>query len=295
MKKYIITFFIVLSLGLYSQDTNEKVYIFRNYETDKYYTGFQDPRAFITRVFFNKNFDIENTLRTISDNQDWSFDAVVLSADVKLASEVAFYRNKYFTIGIAGSVEALMFGDQGSKFHVYDFSGQFTPYMDLWLEALANINMKVRFYPIYHQSTHYVDGYNGTFGRGSSYEFFGLNAHYYHEQTGISAYSGIEATYNYGGNGVPLFRGHVGLDYRLPISIKYDINFITGINIAAIYDEKDENNLIKEQCHSAINIAAGVEFYRYVFSLKYAYQRGRGATTYFIEQSFLGGEFAVLF
>ncbi len=295
MKKIVLILFVVLSYNLYSQDTDYKVYIFRNYDTDKYYTGFQDPRAFITRLFFNKNFDIENTLRTISQNQDWSFDDVVLNVDVKLASEVAFYRNKYFAVGIAGSVEALMLGDKASKFHVYDFSGQFTPYVDLWIEALTDINMKVRLYPIYHQSTHYVDGYNGTIGRGSSYEFFGLNVYYYHEQTGISLYSGFEATYNYVGNGVPLFRGQVGVDYRLPISSKYSINFITGLNISAIYDYLDENDLIKNQWHPAINIAAGVEFYRYVFSLKYSYQRGRGATTYFIEQSFLGMEFSVLF
>ncbi len=297
MKKITLIFIFLFSLNIYSQETeatNEKMHIFRNYETDKFYTGWLDNRAFISRLYFNKNFDIESTLKQISQNPDWDFNSVVISVDARIATEVAFYRNKYFAVGVAGAIEVLMFGDNIPKFHVYDFSGQFSPYIDLWVNGFTDLNMKIRIYPVYHQSTHYVDGFQGTFTKGSSYELFALNVYYY-DNKGLSIYGGAEGTYNSSGNGVPLFKGHVGVDYRYPLSIKYDINLIAGFNIAAIYDDLDENNLIKEQWHPAVSTAIGVEFYRYIVSLKYMYQRGRGATTYFKNQSFLGAELSILF
>ena len=34
-------------------------------------------------------------------------------------------------MGVAGAIEILMFENKITKFHLYDLSGQFTPYIDL--------------------------------------------------------------------------------------------------------------------------------------------------------------------
>lgn len=258
MKLFIVLFFIFTSF-VFAQDVEDKndIHIFRIYETDRLYVGWQDSRAFISRLYFNKNLDLEPTLRTIHDSDSWNFDDIVLSVDTKIASEIIFYRNKYFTVGVAGAMEILMFADKIAKFHVYDFNGQFTSYLDLWLDGFVNgLDLKIRIYPFYHQSTHFVDGYKGELLRGASYEFGSVLVYYYIK--GFTVYGGVEGTYNAIGNGIPLFKGHVGLDYRYSIYSKYDINLIAGMNIAAIYDEKDQYGFIEENWNPALNIAVGV-------------------------------------
>lgn len=305
MRKIIFIFacICVFLPNLYSENTSSQ--IFKSYDTDKYYMGFQDPRAFITRLFFNKNFDIEDTLKTSSGNKNWNFDTVLGNADCRLATEVPFYRNEYFAVGLAGSMEALILadvlGEDNFRFLVYDFAGEFAPYIDLWLNPLFGLDMKVRIYPVFHKSTHYVDGFESATSmsdikKAASYEFVAINTYYYNEPLNITVYGGLEFTWHsWPVDGTPFFRGHVGLDYRLPILSEHDINFIAGINIAIIYDYECEDSLMEEQWHPAVNVAAGIEFNRYALSLKYAYQRGRGATTYFTEQSSLGAEFSILF
>lgn len=292
--KYVILLFFSLSSILLSEDTevDDKrgdIHMFRIYGTDRLYTGWQDARSFITRLYFNKNMDLESTLKKISQNDDWNLNNIDLSVDVKIATEIVFYRDKYFSVGIAGAMDILMFAAQNAKFHVYDFTGQFTPYVDLWLNGfITDLDLKIRIYPFYHQSTHFVDGYEGEFLRAASYELASVLLYY--NVYGYTVYGGAEGTFNAIGNGVPLFKGHVGLDYRYPLYPKYDINLIAGINIAAIYDKEDQYGLIEERWHPAINVGLGVEFYRYVLGAKYSYQRGRGATTYFQNQSFIGAE-----
>ena len=292
--KYFIVLFFIFNSFLFAQDVENKndIHIFRIYDTDRFYTGWQDPRSFISRLYLNNNFDLESTLSKMPGASVSSLDDIALSADTKIATEIIFYRNKYVTVGVAGAMEILMFGTTEAIFNVYDFNGQFTPYLDLWMDGFIDgLDLKIRVYPFYHQSTHFVDGYKGQFLKGSSYEFGSVLLYYYIKN--FTVYGGLEGTFNTIGNGVPLFKGHVGLDYRYSLYSKYDINLIAGINIAAIYDEQDQYGLIEERWHPAINIGLGVEFYRYVVSLKYSYQRGRGATTYFQNQSFIGSEISI--
>lgn len=295
-KIIIILFFIFAYLNLYSNLYSQIDYDFKNpfrvYETDKYYTGWQDPRAFIGRLLFMKNFNADKNLTKISPEANWDFKSVSLFIEGRLASEIMFYRNKYFSVGMGAGMEISILGRKSALFDVYDFIGQFDLFADLWLQNIAGINMKIRFIPMYHQSTHLVDGFKGDFNikSGSSYEFASISAYYYINYWTI--YGGIEFSYNAVGNSPQLFRFHTGFDYRLPLY--KEISFITGINLGFILDKKDKLKLINKEYHFAVNIAAGIEFYRWTIALKFGYAKPRGASTYFDYEAKLGAEIGLL-
>lgn len=296
MKK-IIFLFIIFGLNLYSQTNLDYEFKnpFRVYETDKYYMGWQDPRAFIGRLLFEKNFNVEKNLTKISPEANWDFKSVSLYVEGKVASEIMFYRNKYFSVGMGAGMEISTLGRKNGLFDVYDFSGQFDLFLDLWLQNLTGINLKIRFIPMYHQSTHLVDGFKGDvhIRSGSSYEFAAISVYYYINN--FTIYGGWEFSYNTVGNSPQIFRLHTGFDYRLPLY--KEINFITGINLAVILDKKDNLGLIviRENLHAAINLAAGIEFYRFAIALKFGYGKPRGASSYFGYESKIGAEISLLF
>ena len=296
MKK-IIFLFMIFGLNLYSQTNLDYEFKnpFRVYETDKYYMGWQDPRAFIGRLLFAKNFNVEKNLTKISPEANWDFKSVSLYVEGKVASEIMFYRNKYFSVGMGAGMEISILGRKNGLFDVYDFSGQFDLFLDLWLQNLTGINLKIRFIPMYHQSTHLVDGFKGDvhIRSGSSYEFAAISVYYYINN--FTIYGRWEFSYNTVGNSPQIFRLHTGFDYRLPLY--KEINFITGINLAVILDKKDNLGLIRirENLHAAINLAAGIEFYRFAIALKFGYGKPRGASSYFGYESKIGAEISLLF
>lgn len=296
MKK-IIFLFMIFGLNLYSQTNLDYEFKnpFRVYETDKYYMGWQDPRAFIGRLLFAKNFNVEKNLTKISPEANWDFKSVSLYVEGKVVSEIMFYRNKYFSVGMGAGMEISILGRKNGLFDVYDFSGQFDLFLDLWLQNLTGINLKIRFIPMYHQSTHLVDGFKGDvhIRSGSSYEFAAISVYYYINN--FTIYGGWEFSYNTVGNSPQIFRLHTGFDYRLPLY--KEINFITGINLAVILDKKDNLGLIRirENLHAAINLAAGIEFYRFAIALKFGYGKPRGASSYFGYESKIGAEISLLF
>lgn len=296
MKK-IIFLFMIFGLNLYYQTNLDYEFKnpFRVYETDKYYMGWQDPRAFIGRLLFAKNFNVEKNLTKISPEANWDFKSVSLYVEGKVASEIMFYRNKYFSVGMGAGMEISILGRKNGLFDVYDFSGQFDLFLDLWLQNLTGINLKIRFIPMYHQSTHLVDGFKGDvhIRSGSSYEFAAISVYYYINN--FTIYGGWEFSYNTVGNSPQIFRLHTGFDYRLPLY--KEINFITGINLAVILDKKDNLGLIRirENLHAAINLAAGIEFYRFAIALKFGYGKPRGASSYFGYESKIGAEISLLF
>lgn len=274
--------------------------IFRNHDTDKYYMGWLDSRAMISQAFFNYNFDVTDAFLYRQPDFDFDFSDVWLYVNLRLATELIFYRNEYVSVGGAGAMEALMFSKKeridDASFYVYGFWGEFAAYTDIWLKPLVGIDMKIRIYPFYHQSTNFVDGYKGDFApMGASYEFFAITAYYYKNigKHSFSPYAGIEATYRWAGNGAQAFKAQAGNDYRYSISEKYDINLLVDLNVAYIRDHKDNLNLIDNQNSVAVAAGVGVEFHNFVLGAKYTYGRGRDATAYFADQSALGIELSV--
>ena len=277
MKKiYIITIlFLTFSFLLYSQNAVSNDYSFTNpfrvYDVDKYYVGWQDPRAFIGRLLFAKNFDVHKNLMAMDNSANWDFKSVSVYIEGRLASEIMFYRNKYFSVGMGAGMDISILGRNTGLFDVYDFAGQFAVFADLWLQNIAGINMKIRFIPMYHQSTHLVDGFKGdyTIRSGSSYEFASVAAYYYIKN--FTVYLGTELSYNAVGNSPH------------------------GINGGAILDKKDRLGLIKEPWHGYVNIGVGLEFYRFTVALKYGFGKPRGASSYFGYENKIGLEISLLF
>ena len=52
---------------------------------------------------------------------------------------------------MGAGMEISILGRKNGLFDVYDFSGQFDLFLDLWLQNLTGINLKIRFIPMYHQ------------------------------------------------------------------------------------------------------------------------------------------------
>lgn len=302
IKVILILSILLSSLNLYSQENRDNYlgddYSFKNpfriYEVDKYYMGWQDPRAFIGRILIAKNFNVDKNLSIIAPDVNADFKSVSVYTEGRLASEIMFYRNKYFSVGMGGAMEISVLGRSGGLFDVYDFTGQIMVFADLWLQNLLGINMKIRFIPMYHQSTHMMYGYKGDnkIIKGSSYEFGSISVYYYIKN--FSIYLGSEISYNALGNSPQLFRIHTGLDYRFPL-YKDEISLITGINIAAILDKKDKLGLIDNPWHASVNFALGVEFYRYAVALKVGYGKPIGASSYFGYETKVGLEISLLF
>ncbi len=299
----ILTFFcITFSVSHENNNSTSKDFsIFTKNPMDKYYTGWLDKRAMVSRVFLNYNFDVVDSFKTRDPNDTFDYSDAFIFFDLRLAKDFTLYRNDYFTVGGFGGMEALMFAKEKRindiSFYVYDFTGEFGPFVDIWLQKCLDVPLKIRIYPYYHQSTHFIDGYKGSFEpMGASYELFGINLYYYEniDNHSFSPYGGIETTYRYAGNGAPAFKIHIGNDYRYSFSETYDINFLFGVNLAYIYDYKDRIGLIQNQNSFASSLGAGVEFHSYILSLKYNYGRGRGATTYYTEQSSVGIDLTIM-
>ncbi len=282
-----------------SGPTNKGFSILYKSPTDKYYVGWLDKRAMISTVFLNHNFDLEETFRIKDAQYPINFSDVFIFFDTRVTKEIQFYRNKYFSIGGAGAATASLYKKEerinNMNYYTYEFAGEFAAYIDIYFQEILDTNLKIRLYPVYHHSTHFVDGYKSSFAQmGGSFEFFGLSAHYYANVNNhsFSPYAGIEATYRYAGNGAPAFKAHIGNDYRFTFSQHYDMSIISGFNVAYIRDNMDVAQLIKNQNHIAVAVGTGVEFHNVVLAAKYRYERGRSATTYYKEQSSIGLEFS---
>ncbi len=299
---------VLVSASIYAQNLSLETPEYNTYaifdlqEQDKYYIGWLDKRGMITTLFFNYNFDLEKAFLMRDPTYNFDFSDVFSYIDTRIAKQIQLYRNQYFSLGAAGAVTAAILEKEQTinnvNFYTYDFAGEFAAYIDVYFQEILSADLKIRIYPIYHHSTHFVDGYKSEFAQmGASYEFFGLSAHYYGEvnKNKFSPYAGIETTYRHAGNGAPQFKAHTGLDYRYEISQRYDIDYIASFNVAYIHDHPDIEMLIDNPNHLAFAIGSGIEFHDYIFAIKYKYERGRDATTYFTEQSTLGIEVAVYF
>lgn len=297
---YIYILLLLISNVLLSQEVQtekEKKHPFRVYETDRLYTPFQYPRSFISRLFFSKNFGFESAMKEREPDGNWDFKDIAVHVNGRVGSEILFYRNNIFTVGLAYAMNISIFGRKNGIFDVYDFFGEFAPFFDLYLKEFnKDVDIKIRILPVYHQSSHYVDGYQGetyNLPRGGSYEFFSMLLHY--RFYSFLTYLGFEATYTSSGNSVPIFRLVSGIDYRYKL-FNNDISLITGIHLGALYQKKDRLLYIKENIWSpSVNFGVGLEFYRYVLSFKISYDRPYGAVGYFREQFQVGGELTLFF
>lgn len=296
-KKVIFIILIVcLSFTAFSLENNDsKNYTcFGSRDYDKYYNGWLDRRSSFPSISLNYNHGAIDAL----EKRDSSFDYtnIDLLVDLRVVTDIIFYRNNYFSFGLHGGGEILLFKRSeridNVSFFLFDVSGEYSPFFDFWLKPLLGIDMKIRLHPYFHQSTHYADGFKGTIPYlASSFELFSLTTHYtksINKHT-FSPYGGMEITYRHAGSqGAPAFKFQLGNDYRYTLQKENDISFIAGLNAAYIYNYKDDLGLIDNQHSFAIALGAGVEFHNYKLAAKFKHEKGRGATNYFAYQTSIG-------
>lgn len=276
-----------------TQNTNSRYYLtFRHIDTDKYYSGWLNPRAFISRFYINYNFDIKNALtsRNPSSVEAWDFDGIIAILEGRVATELYILRFPIWGIGAGAAIDIPLLGrNQPATLNVYGVMGQIAVFIDFFLPY----DIRLRIIPLFHESTHLADGYKGEaddFGI-ISYEFISIEL--YKKYRWFTFYGGIEVTFAAPSERVLRTRLQIGTDFRYPIWKK--INFITGINIAMLYDEKISRHPESEGWHPAVNFGIGIEFDRFITAFKVAHQRGFEAATYHYMQTHIGMEFTVTF
>lgn len=270
---------------------NSKVTIgFRRYAEDKYYVGTQNPRSFITRFSIITNFQLSNAIlsRDVGSAARWNFPGVVMGLEARIATEFYIVRSKWVGLAAAGAIEIPMLARaKPSTVNVYGVTGEAALIFDFYLPK----NWRLRFIPVYHQSTHIADGYRGNVRVFDllSYEFLALEV--YKHWRWFTFYGGIEITYNAPAERSLRMRLHAGTDFRYPIW--KGINFITGFHIAALWDDRLRRHPEAEGWHPAVNFGVGFEFSRLIMMFKVSHQRPFEAATYHFPQTKLGLEIAV--
>ncbi len=208
----------------------------------------------------------------------------------RIATELYIARFPWFGVGFGGALEIPLLVRMSQRAGIYSVMGQASIFVDVFLPY----DMKLRFFPVYHESTHYADGYEGEYEKAHiSYEFIALELYKkYNEST---FYGGVEITYRTSviDNRHLLARMHIGADYRLPIWKMMD--FIASFNFAMLYDETIKNYPEAEGWHPALNLAMGIDLETFITSFKYSRQRGFDAATYHTMQNHLGLEFSIYF
>ncbi len=294
MKKILLIIMMMSAISMHAQENNNTSYLsFRHTDTDKYYTGWMNPRAFTSRFYINYNFDFQDALLSRNPNsaEAWNFDNMTSVLEGRIATEFYFARFSWWGIGFGGAIDLPMIGrNQPAVLNVYGVMGQAAVFIDVFLPH----DMKLRVVPVFHESTHLADGYRGDdsdFGY-ISYEWVSFELYKkFHEST---FYGGVEITYHSPGTDrLMRTRMHIGADYRYPIW--QQINLITSFNIAAIYIEESSRHPELVGWHPAINMGVGIEFDKYIMGLKYSHQHGFEAATYHYMQNHLGMEVSVLF
>ncbi|MGL5721769.1 MAG: hypothetical protein ACRCY4_05150 [Brevinema sp.] len=265
---------------------NRKVtFGFRRFDEDRYFIGWQNPRAFITRFFVFTNFQLTNALlaRDPINVARWNFPGVLTAMDARISTEIYLIRSRYVGVLVAGALEIPMLARMDTV-SVFAVTGEAALTFEFYLPK----DWRIRFTPVFHQSTHLADGFRGdprTFDL-LSYEFMAFEL--YKRWKWFTFYGGIEITYNSPAERLLRLRMHVGTDFRYPIW--NEIGFITGINIGMLYDEHIRENPSAEGVHPAINFAVGFEFSRVMLAIKISYQRPFEAPSYDFQQTKIGIE-----
>ncbi|MGL5254112.1 MAG: hypothetical protein ACRC9L_03765 [Brevinema sp.] len=258
---------------------------FRRFDEDRYFVGWQNPRAFNTRFFVFTNLQLTNSLlaRDPGSVNRWDFSGILTAMDARLATEVFLIRSRYVGILVSGALEIPMLA-RANTVSVFAVTGEAALTFEFYLPR----DWRIRFVPVFHQSTHLADGFRGNQLSFDllSYEFMAFEL--YKRWRMFSFYGGIEITYNSPAERLLRLRTHVGVDFRY--QIWNEIGFITGINIAILYDEHIRNNSSAEGVHPAINFAVGFEFSRVMLAFKISYQRPFEAPSYDFQQTKIGIE-----
>ena len=332
MIKIIFTFAVMLLLNsiIYSQESNtfkdkmdnytKKVKMkwefnpLKNYETDRYFSGWLDPNAYSSRFWLGDIFNIEQ----MYNNDNFNFDKMDFYYQPTLATEVtpiAFRYNEVhrFKIGIGYLTHFFLSKYKKGYDKYYGQSLMYGTYMqvEVFFDYIFNNTFKLRFSPLRHICAHISGDILGdeTLYNKEKEDFKDSGF----EQMHVSAYYKYGWFTFYGGmnfaiigfdksNIVNLFSTFAGTDFRVPIW--GEISFITGIYLGLNHDlinnvsryangQKYYINDKHVEWIPEISVGVGFEIYRFIIGLKYDYGRSKQLYSYKTMESKIGLDISI--
>ena len=268
----------------------------KNYETDRYFSGWTDPNAYNSKFWIGEIFNIKE----MYNNKNFNFDKMNFYYQPTLATEVTPIAFRYndihrFKIGVGYLTHFFLSSYKKGYDQYYGQSLMYGTYMqvEVFFDYIYNNTFKLRVTPLKHICAH-ISG--DILGDPSLYdrekEKF-MDSGF--EQMQVSAYYKYGWFTFYGGtdfaitgfnksNIVNLFSAFIGSDLRIPIW--GEISFISGIYIAANYDlinditrningQRYFINSSYKQWLPSISVGVGFEIYRVIIGLKYDYARSK--------------------
>ena len=327
MIKIIFTFAVILLLNsiIYSQENNtfkdkmdnytQKVKMkwefnpLKNYETDRYFSGWVDPDAYSSRFWLGDMLNIDK----MYNNDNFNFDKMDFYYQPTLATEVtpiAFRYNEVhrFKIGIGYLTHFFLSKYKKGYDKYYGQSLMYGTYMqvEVFFDYMFNNTFKLRFSPLRHICAHISGDILGdeTLYNKEKEDFKDSGF----EQMHVSAYYKYGWFTFYGGmnfaiigfdksNIVNLFSTFAGTDFRVPIW--GEISFITGIYLGLNHDlinnvsryangQKYYINDKHVEWIPEISVGVGFEIYRVIIGLKYDYGRSKQLYAYKTMESKIG-------
>lgn len=327
MIKIIFTFAVILLLNsiIYSQENNtfkdkmdnytQKVKMkwefnpLKNYETDRYFSGWVDPDAYSSRFWLGDMLNIDK----MYNNDNFNFDKIDFYYQPTLATEVtpiAFRYNEVhrFKIGIGYLTHFFLSKYKKGYDKYYGQSLMYGTYMqvEVFFDYIFNNTFKLRFSPLRHICAHISGDILGdeTLYNKEKEDFKDSGF----EQMHVSAYYKYGWFTFYGGmnfaiigfdksNIVNLFSTFAGTDFRVPIW--GEISFITGIYLGLNHDlinnvsryangQKYYINDKHVEWIPEISVGVGFEIYRVIIGLKYDYGRSKQLYAYKTMESKIG-------
>ncbi|PCG20270.1 hypothetical protein [Brachyspira sp. G79] len=327
MIKTIYTFVLILLLNtiIYSQQSNtlkdkmdnytQKIKMewefnpLKNYETDRYFSGWLDPDAYNSSFWIGDVLNIDK----MYNNDNFNFDKMDFYYQPTLATEVtpiAFRYNEVhrFKIGVGYLTHFFLSKYKKGYDQYYGQSLMYGTYMqvEVFFDYIFNNTFKLRFSPLRHICAH-ISG--DILGDEKLYdkekEDFKDSGF---EQMHVSAYYKYGWFTFYGGmnfaiigfdksNIVNLFSAFAGTDFRVPIW--GEISFIAGVYLGLNHDlinnvsryTNGQRYYINDQ-HTEwipeISVGVGFEIYRVIIGLKYDYGRSKQLYSYKTMESKIG-------
>ena len=268
----------------------------KNYETDRYFSGWTDPNAYSSKFWLGDIFNIEQ----MYNNKNFNFDKMNFYYQPTLATEVTPIVFRYndvhrFKIGVGYLTHFFLSSYKNGYDQYYGQSLMYGTYMQVeaFFDYIYNNTFKLRFTPLKHICAH-ISG--DILGDPSLYDrekekfmdcgFEQMQVSAYYKYGWLTFYGGIDfaITGFNKSNIVNLFSAFIGTDLRIPIW--GEISFISGIYVSANYDlindvTRNVNgqryfiNSSYKQWLPSISVGVGFEIYRVIIGLKYDYSRSK--------------------
>ncbi len=222
------------------------------------YQAGQDPKAYVThlRIQYNAHYEL-------------------IEAEGKISSFLPIYSARRWQWGLLASITIFIHPatDLFGTYPVDNLLGFIGFYANV-TNVFKVKHLDMTFYPMIHESTHLVDGYDrgdiNTDKVFDSNEYLGVDFTY-QLNPALRLYSGFifylyfpPSAYDVSVR--PLsFRLHIGEEWTPPINQK--INYYLGTDLALFYEK---------EFHPALNLASGLDLANSRILIHYEYQRGLG-------------------